>query len=207
MSQENKDTELNGADIFSDWDNLTGIQTGASSAGEISLDNLMTDGGEDHWLHLFQKTNLSGMDLVALRLLPDYTNNFKAEQAQLKAQTHLFLINLAHTHKNDLRIAGLSEEQIDQLSMGILPINWTIHLKYPLAYGGTITINNLVLMPQQPFHEDLHHFLNQQTITDAGVITPNILYVPAPKSPVYIPFNSNEMATQVIHFETTGGNK
>lgn len=210
MTEDNKQNELNGADIFSDWDSLIGTPATAPKQSDdtgLDLNNLMTESSEDHWLKLFQKTNMSGMDLIALKLIPNYTHDFKSEHLQLKTQARVFLLGLSHLKRNDLRVAGLSEDQIDALSTGNLPINWTVHLKYPVAYGGAITTNNFVLMPQHPFHEEIHHFINQQIVTDAGVMTPPILYVPAPKSAVYIPFGSNEMAQQVIHFETAGGNK
>lgn len=206
MNNENKMDELDGAQIFSDWANLTGTpqNTAPEKNDEFSLDNLMSSGGEDYWLQKFQETNLTGMDLVAVKLIPAYIHDFAAEQAQLKAQTHAFLTNLATTHLNDLRIAGLSEDQINGLNRGDLPINWTVHLKYPVAYGGVITPDNLVLIPHHPFHESLHHFINQQTITDAGVMTPDTLYIPVPKTSVYVPFGTQEMATTITHFETMG---
>ena len=211
MTNDNKENELNGADVFSDWNTLIASpDPGAKQNDDAGLDmaNLMTGStDENYWLELFQKTNLSGMDLVALKLIPNYEHDFKAEQAQTKVQARVFLLGLAHLHRNDLRVAGLSEDQIDGLSNGIVPINWTVHLKYPVAYGGTITPNNFVLMPHHPFHEELHHFINQQIISDAGVITPATLYVPAPKSAVYVPFGSNEMPDKIIHFETVGGAK
>ena len=207
--QDEKNPVLDGADIFSDWDKLVTDQssTPKSETTELSLDALMTDGGDAHWLEMFRNTNLFGMDLVALKLIPNYVHDFKMEQAQLKTQTQVFLIDLVNAHSNELRIAGLSEDQIEHLAKGDLPINWTVHLKYPVAYGGVITANNLVLMPHQPFHEELHHFLNRQIVTDAGFITHSILYVPAPKGVVYVPFSSNDMPDKVIHFETNGGSK
>ena len=208
MNDTNKMVELDGADVFADWNNMMGSDpTPKANDGDFSLDNLMTDGGDDHWLQIFRETNLCDMDLVALTAMPAYVHEFKTEQAQMRAQAHIFLLNLANTHMNDLRVAGLSDDQINALTAGTLPINWTIHLKYPVAYGGTITPDNLVLMPQHPFHEDLHHFINRQIVSDAGIITPTTLYVPVPKSAVYVPFASNEMATQVIHFKMTGGDK
>jgi len=209
MTKDNKQDELNGADIFSDWENLIGSPTPSQKQEEegLSLDNLMTDGGETYWLDELTKTNLSGMDLVALDLIPYYVHDFKAEYAQMKTQVHIFLLKLAYAYRNDLRVAGLSEDQIDELSKGLLPMNWTVHLKYPVAYGGTITAHNFVLMPHHPFHEELHHFINRQIVTDAGVMNPATLYVPTPKSAVYVPFASNEMPSKIIHFQTMGDAK
>lgn len=211
MDKKNTDTELDGAEIFSNWDQLVQSDASANNAPQnedvlgMALDSLaLEDGGDAHWLELFQKTNLSDMDLVALPVVRHFEHDFKAEGAQLKNQTHAFLTGLAHVHTNELRIAGLSQEQIADLNEGRLPINWTVHLKYPLAYGGTITVDNLVLMPHHPFHEELHHFINQQTVTNAGVISPPVLYVPVPKAVVYVPYGSSDMAKKVIRFQQGG---
>ena len=208
MDDMNKMDELNGADVFSDWAHLVnnkepeGIQSGGSG---FDLDDLMTENSDDHWLALFQKTNLLGMDLVALTLLPNYVHDFKYERDQFKIQQQSFLSELSQTHRDDLRVAGLSDNQIDALKEGVLPINWTVHLKYPVAYGGTIASDHFVLIPHQPFHDELHKFINQQIVTDAGVIQPKTLYIPTPKSAVYIPFGSNQMAKEVTHFKLFGG--
>lgn len=207
MDTNDKNVELDGTEIFSNWDQLVQSDEKPATSSDVldmALDNLEFEGGEAHWLELFQKTNLSGMDLVALQHIRTYTHDFKAETQQLKTQTRRFLFGLAGTHGDELRVAGLSEEQIGQLTEGKLPVNWTVHLKYPLAYGGTITESNLVLMPHHPFHEDLHAFINQQIVTDAGAMSPNILYVPTPKSAVYVPYGSDDMAKEVIHFQQGG---
>ncbi len=210
MTDNKQDNELNGADVFADWNSLIASPQTAPKQDDFGLDlgNLMTGSSdENYWLQLFQKTNMSGMDLVALKLIPNYDHDFKAEQAQTKVQARVFLLELSHEYRNDLRVAGMSEDQIDGLSNGIVPVNWTVHLKYPVAYGGTITANNFVLMPHHPFHEELHHFINQQIVTDAGVMSPATLYVPTPKSAVYVPFGSTEMPDKIIRFEVAGGAK
>ena len=209
MDTNDKNVELDGAEVFSNWDQLVQSDDKSTTNTDIldmALDSLAVDGGDEHWLKLFQKTNLSDMDLVALKLVRNYTHDFKAESQQLKAQMHQFLLNLSGSHVDELRVAGLSEDQIGHLVEGKLPINWTVHLKYPLAYGGTITENNLVLIPEHPFHEDLHAFINQQIVTDAGVMSPAVLYVPVPKSPVYVPYGSSDMTKEVVHYQQ-GGDK
>lgn len=203
--EKQQNIELDGADIFSDWDQLVGgsapSEKKETDALVFSLDDLATDNGEAHWLEAFQSTNLSDMDLVALRLKRDYVCDFKAEQMAFKEARQIFLMHLPETHKNDLRVAGLSDGQIEDLAKGMLPINWTVHLKYPLAYGGKINQTNLVLIPHHPFHEVLHQFINQQILTDAGVISPAMLYMPVPKSAVYIPFGTGEKADHVVHYD------
>lgn len=203
MNKENENVELSGEEIFSDWSSLLGEDKTVkeNTVADLSLDDLMVDGGDSHWLSLFQKTNLLDMDLVALKLRNGFVHDFKKEREQLKLIEKKFMMNLPTTHLNDLRIAGLSEDQIGSIKVGVLPINWTIHIKRPLAYGGVIEEENMVLIPHYPFHEEIHRFLNEQIVTDAGVMSPNILYMPTPKSAVYVPFGMNEMADHVIYLE------
>ena len=202
-NNKKNDVELDGAEIFADWSQLMGAEPPKkeSEALDFSLDNLELEGGDAHWLKVFQEANLPDMDLMALQLVRGYVHDFKEEQALLKEKSKFFLLHLAEKHVNELRVAGLSEEQIDRVLKGILPINWTVHLKYPLAYGGKIKPDCFVLMPQYPFHEELHHFVNQQMVTDAGVMTPATLYMPVPKSAVYVPFGAGKKADKVIHVE------
>lgn len=207
MNTNDEIPELDGTEIFSNWDQL--VQSDAKTSGtseilDMALDNLAVDGGDAHWLSLFQKTNLPDMDLVAMRVIRFYARDLVAEEQQLKNQLPVFLSELVKKHMDDLRVAGLSEEQIIDLGKGKLPVNWTVHLKYPLAYGGAITPDHLVLIPHHPFHEDLHAFINQQMVTDAGVISPAVLYVPVPKSPVYVPYGSSDMAKEVVHYQQGG---
>ncbi|MBQ4471644.1 MAG: hypothetical protein II942_00135 [Alphaproteobacteria bacterium] len=209
-SNKNPMTELNGADVYANWDSL--VSTDKKNAEpqqnfDLSVDNLIADNGEEKWLKEFQKTNLPGMSLVALKLLPTHAQPFKKTRAILAEQIRTFLLTLPIHHMTDLRVAGLSEDQIANISGGILPINWTIHLKYPLAYGGDVTADNFVLIPHHPFHEEIHRFLNQQLLTDAGVITPRVLYVPVVEGAVYVPFANTEMATEVKHIKLSGGPK
>ena len=204
MIQKNEPmVELEGADIYENWSSLLGGQ-GTSSTEEnqtleLNVDSLISDGGEAHWLHLFQQANMPGMSLVALTVASTYVPDFLTERTQFHAESRRFLLDLPVKHLNDLRIAGLSEEQIAEIKNGYLPINWTVHLRYPLAYGGKIEADNFVFIPEHPFHEALHHFINQQIVTQAGVISPPVLYIPVPKSAVYVPFSSTEIATTVQH--------
>ena len=208
MEKKEQSPELDGAEIFSNWSQLVqetdAPKTDTSDVLDMALESLNVDGGDRHWLTQFQKTNLSDMDLVALQSIRHYERDLMAECQQLKNQIPVFLTWLVQTHISELRIAGLSEEQIAGLTEGKLPVNWTVHLKYPLAYVGAITQDKLVLMPEHPFHEDLHHFINQQIATNAGVISPAVLYVPVPRSPVYVPYGGTDMAKEVTHFHQGG---
>ena len=203
-------TELNGEDIYPEWENLLRsdkAETPATKSDDFSLDNLMVGNDENMWVERFRKHRFLGMQLIALHTPPVPIDlDLSQQHTIIHVTRHAFLTKLPTTHLNDLRIAGLTEEDIAAISKGIVPVNWTVHLKYPLQYGGQIEPDNMVLMPQYPFHEQIHAFLNQQMVTDAGVITPTVLYVPTPTNNVYVPIagQMDDMAPQHI---TLGGAK
>ena len=188
-------TELDGADIYPNWDSL--VQgTGDKASGkistedenlDISLDMLLDEKGTDYWQDLFNQMNFPGMDLMGASYQPDYIHDHVKEHALLREKTAEFLKKLSNENINDLRAAGIPESHIFAMGKGIMPINWTIHLKYPLAYGGQIDFDNMVLIQSIPFHEDIHVFINKQILSKAGVGHPPELYVPVPVGKVYIP--------------------
>ena len=182
--------ELDGAEIFQNWDQL--IQPAQneppSSKEELDFDTLMgsTEKGPDYWENLFQESNFGGMDLMGLSYYPITIQ----EEEFFKKYTLTkrdFIADIVANNMNDLRSAGISEENIFYLTKGILPANWTVHLKYPSLYGGRPEAENMVLIQCQPFHELIHDFINQQILTGAGVGHPKTLYVPTPTGKVYIP--------------------
>ena len=183
-------TELDGSEVFDNWDQLMGNSLPTKEA-DTTLDGLMGDlqaneKGQDYWVDLFQQENFAGMDLMGVQYHP-YSLNEKEFHQQMQPLKKAFLNELVTVYINDLRSADLSEESIFYLSKGHLPVNWTIHLKYPLLYGGKMTLDNLVLIQCYPFHELIHNYLNKQMISAAGLGHPKTLYIPIPLGKVYIP--------------------
>ena len=182
--------ELDGADIFENWDQLTRSPAeGPSSLTEsLNFSELMgsPEKGVDYWENLFQESNFAGMDLMGL---PYYPVTIHEEEffKQFVVAKKVFMADVLANNLNDLRAAGISEENIFYLSKGILPANWTVHLKAPPLYGGEARPENMVLIQCQPFHELIHDFIDQQILTAAGVGHPKTLYVPTPVGKVYIP--------------------
>ena len=182
--------ELEGADIFDNWDQL--IQSPEATPSS-SLENLDISGligqekkGEEYWEKIFQESNLGGMKLMSLNYYPRTIHEEDFFKTCVSAQK-LFIKDILAYCSDDLRIAGLSEESIFYLTKGILPVNWTVHLKVPPLYGGQASPENMVLIQCQPFHEKIHDFINQQILSEAGVGHPKILYVPTPIGKVYVP--------------------
>ncbi len=181
-------TELNGSEIFENWDQLVGEKSVSPKETLDSglLDSLMSEEkGQDYWVNLFQTENFAGMDLMTVKYTP-YTINELDFHQKFQEMKSFFVKDLTQQYMNDLRSADLSEESIFYLGKGILPANWTVHLKYPLLYGGKLEPGNLILIPEHPFHELIHHYINQQILSEAGICHPKMLYLPVPVGKVYL---------------------
>ncbi|MBR6231598.1 MAG: hypothetical protein IKQ99_00685 [Alphaproteobacteria bacterium] len=182
--------ELDGKDVFDNWDQLLQASDAGKEipAGDLDLSGLMgkEEKGPDYWENLFQESNFGGMNLMGLSYFPltiqedDFFKKYTAAK-------RVFMADILAHNINDLRSAGISEENIFYLSKGVLPANWTIHLKYPPLYGGLPEPDNMVMIQCQPFHELIHDFINKQILTNAGLGHPKTLYVPTPVGKVYIP--------------------
>ncbi len=142
-----------------------------------------------YWEKLFNETNFPGMDLMAVSYFGLFNNDLIEQHAQLKRLIRDFVRLLSYNYVMDLRSAGISEEAIFYMKKGKIPENYTVHLKYPLEYGGTLDFNNLVLIQDKPFHDMIHSYINQQMVTPKGIKNPPLLYVPVPVGKVYIPFS------------------
>lgn len=139
-----------------------------------------------YWEMLFNEMNFPGMDLMEVRLFPVPQN--KLENYKLFQRiSRDFVRYIGYHHVTDLRDAGVSEEGIFYIKKGILPENYTVHLKYPTIYGGTIDFNNMVFMQTHPFHDLIHTYLDQQLLGKNGIVFPDRLYVPTPVGKVYVP--------------------
>ena len=182
--------ELDGKDVFDNWEQLvqTSDATKELPIGELDLSGLMgkEENGLDYWENLFQESNFGGMNLMGLSYYPltVHEEEFFKKYTQAKK---IFIADILANNLNDLRSAGISEENIFYLTKGILPANWTVHLKYPPLDGGLAEPDNMVMIQCQPFHELIHDFINKQILTNAGLGHPKTLYVPTPTGKVYIP--------------------
>jgi len=177
-------TTIKPEDVFSDWDKL--LQ--APLFEEPSLSDLqLEEQGQEYWENLFNQMNFPGMDLMAVPLVPRKVDDVEAERKVLHRTIRDFVRYLSYHLANDLRSAGVTEEGLFYMKRGQIPENYTVHLKYPLNYGGTIDFNNMVFLQAHPFHELIHLYINKQTIGAEGLLTPSLLYVPTPVGKVYVP--------------------
>lgn len=142
------------------------------------------------WETVFNETNFAGMDLMEVHYFGQGTENQLENHKLFRRLSKDFTRYLGYHYAMDLRAAGISEEGIFYIKKGILPENYTIHLKYPLAYGGTVDFNNMVLMQNHPFHDLIHTYIEKQMLLENGWEFPEKLYVPAPVGKIYIPMTT-----------------
>ncbi len=176
---------LNPMELYPEWFRL--IAEPQQPADDLSGLEL-PEQSQKYWEDLFNKMNFPGMDLMALPRVRKINCTPAEAYHRLRAALPGFLTHLLRERLNDLRSAGVSEEGLFYMRKGMLPENFAVHLKYPLEYGGTFDLSNLVFIQSKPFHELIHTYIGRQLLGAAGVLSPNLLYVPCPIGSVYIPF-------------------
>ena len=143
---------------------------------------------QDYWANRFNQLNFPGMDLMAVSYIGSFTYDMLEQHLLLKRVVRDFVRLLSYNYTMELRSAGVSEEGIFYMKKGKIPENYTVHLKYPPEYGGTIDFNNMVFMQDKPFHDMIHAYMDEQILTATGISYPPLLYVPAPVGKIYVPF-------------------
>lgn len=151
-------------------------------------ENLEPEKNQEYWTNRFNELNFPGMDLMAVSYFGSFTYDLLEQHLLLRRCVRDFVRLLSYNYVNDLRSAGVSEEGIFYMKKGKIPENYTVHLKYPLEYGGAIEFNNMVFIQEKPFHDMIHMYLDEQILSNNGVSYPPLLYVPVPVGKIYVPF-------------------
>lgn len=142
---------------------------------------------QDYWIREFHKISFPGMELFEVTFFRKLQEDFIEKQIKFKRMAEQFLKKLGTESKEELESFGFSEEQISLIARGRLPENYVVHLKYPFEYGSVVNFENMVLMPNIPYHMDIHAYIERQLITDSGIKKPYKLYVPTPVGRIYNP--------------------
>ena len=143
---------------------------------------------QDYWANKFNQLNFPGMDLMAVSYIGITAPDLLEQHLMLRRVVRDYTRLLAYNYVNDLRSAGVSEEGIFYMRKGKIPENYTVHLKYPIEYGGSIDFNNMVFMQDKPYHAMIHSYIDEQLLTVRGISYPALLYIPVPVGKIYIPF-------------------
>ena len=96
-----------------------------------------------------------------------------------------FLKYVAYHNEDECIEAGISEEGMNLLKKGVSPENFNVHLKVPYDFGGANEFDNMILMPTNPIHNNIHKILDYQ-IYKSFVITYGKIYIPYPEGLVYV---------------------
>ena len=142
---------------------------------------------QSFWEALFKEMNFPGMDLMAVGNFDLSSDDLVEQRLFFRRSMRDFLKLLGYNYANDLRDAGVTEEGLFHIKKGNLPENFTVHLKYPLEYGGRIDFNNMVFMQMHPYHDLIHAYIDQQLVGVNGSVRPRQLFVPVPVGKVYVP--------------------
>ncbi len=151
-----------------------------------AANNVVKD--QDYWAARFNQLNFAGMDLMAVSYFGLGEYDLFEQHMLIKRVARDFVRLLSYNYTMELRSAGVSEEGIFYMKKGKIPENFTVHLKYPLEYGGKIDFSNMVFMQDKPFHDMIHSYLDEQMMTPTGISYPPLLYVPTPVGKIYVPF-------------------
>lgn len=96
-----------------------------------------------------------------------------------------FVKKLANEQAENLRKAGITDDEIALMNDGLLPSkDWQVHHKRPLDDSGTNTFENLVLIRNHPYHKAITNYQNEKT-RDLNENDKNILKFPIPDGMIF----------------------
>ena len=138
------------------------------------------------WEWQFSQTHLPNMELIEVNYVMLDANWLSELRKAFKRTRRDFLKYVGYHHVNELIAAGMDEEDIKLVKKGKAPENFNIHVRVPFDYGGTNSFSNLVLIQTHPYHNEIHRFIDMQTLIQPN-LKPMKLFLPSPKGKVYTP--------------------
>ena len=138
------------------------------------------------WEWQFSQMNLPNMELIEVNYVMLDANWLSELRKAFKRTRRDFLKYVGYHHVNELIAAGMDEEDIKLVKKGKAPENFNIHVRVPFDYGGTNSFSNLVLIQTHPYHNEIHRFIDMQTLIQPN-LKPMKLFLPSPKGKVYTP--------------------
>lgn len=121
----------------------------------------------------------------------EYRKRNRREYADMKGQFTTarakFLAELAQFHGDELKAWGIRDAEIEAMHEGYVPEGFSVHHIKPLdSTGGTNEFKNLVLIPQKPYHDDIHAYLSPQ-VAGIKVSRSRVVRLPIVKGPIFKP--------------------
>ncbi len=138
------------------------------------------------WEWQFSQMNLPNMELIEVNYVMLDANWLSELRKAFKRTRRDFLKYVGYHHVNELIAAGMDEEDIKLVKKGKAPENFNVHVRVPFDYGGTNSFSNLVLIQTHPYHNEIHRFIDMQTLIQPN-LKPSKLFLPSPPGKVYTP--------------------
>ena len=138
------------------------------------------------WEWQFSQMDLPNMELIEVSFVMLDANWLSELRKAFKRTRRDFLKYVGYHHVNELIAAGMDEEDIKLVKKGKAPENFNVHVRVPFDYGGTNSFSNLVLIQTHPYHNEIHRFIDMQTLIQPN-LKPRKLFLPSPKGKVYTP--------------------
>lgn len=138
------------------------------------------------WEWQFSQMNLPNMELIEVNYVMLDANWLSELRKAFKRTRRDFLKYVGYHHVNELIAAGMDEEDIKLVKKGKAPENFNVHVRVPFDYGGTNSFSNLVLIQTHPYHNEIHRFIDMQTLLQPN-LKPSKLFLPSPPGKVYTP--------------------
>ena len=138
------------------------------------------------WEWQFSQMNLPNMELIEVNYVMLDANWLSELRKAFKRTRRDFLKYVGYHHVNELIAAGMDEEDIKLVKKGKAPENFNVHVRVPFDYGGTNSFSNLVLIQTHPYHNEIHRFIDMQTLIQSN-LKPSKLFLPSPPGKVYTP--------------------
>jgi len=144
------------------------------------------DADRSLWEWQFSQMDLPNMELIEVNYTMLDANWLSELRKAFKRTRRDFLKYVGYHHINELIAAGMDEEAIKLVKKGKAPENFNVHVRVPFDYGGTNSFSNLVLIQTHPYHNEIHRFIDMQTLIQPN-LKPMKLFLPSPKGKVYTP--------------------
>lgn len=122
-----------------------------------------------------------GMDDMPLVAIKPYGGKVPSDWfTQYRAARHTFMQGLTDAIE-ELAMMNLTQNEFMDLVMGrTMPKNMSIRFRTPLAWGGTITPDNMFMCATFPHSQNMDYFIISQTGNET-------IWLPAPVKKIYIP--------------------
>lgn len=127
---------------------------------------------------------LDAFDIIQRPYDPQSWQEMNRFYAEFQHNRVMFLKLLAYSCTEDCLQAGMDEEDIKLLKMGLTPENFNTHLQVPFDFGGLTDFSNFCMMRTHPVHENLHKIFDLQ-LTNNFLKRQKMLFIPWYEGKIY----------------------